>query len=372
MNEILFLSPGSNSSLRLVKIASVLKRQGFKVAHLGWPRRPEERCTNSLFETSEAVITGGGEANAKMPILYMVFIVGLFFKLLFRRPLKNTLIFCINFETAFVVWLISHFRKISYCYDIWDELALSHKFPKLTVKILKFFDRRIRIRATFYIHVDSSRYSEIDDGLNNSIVIYNSPEDYYTGKDIQCPYERMFAVTGWLNNTRGLLSIYQFAKDNPNFSFVVAGKFLNEDTEKLFMSLKNVEYHDFMPQHDLFKIISRCRGIFSLYDVRIPINRLAASNKLYDAMMLGIPVIVNTGLLAAEMVQEHNMGFVVNYDYDDSWSILTKTDISNLRKIGRAGRTLYLEKYDFVKMCEKVLIPKLRENIEDTKHTFHQ
>ena len=137
------------------------------------------------------------------------------------------------------------------------------------------------------------------------------------------------------------------------------GEFINKETEKKYMGIPNIEYHHFMPQPDLFKIIGSCRGIFSLYDPSIEINKLAASNKLYDAMMLSIPVIVNKGILAADLVRNAGIGFVVNYDYDATWQVLEKYDNVLVASMGKKGRNLYLQKYEFSKMLETVLLPVL-------------
>lgn len=364
MNKILFLFTGADNSLRLVKIATFLKQNGYSVSFIGWPRTKEKNNDPSLFEKSEAVIRGGGEANSKLPILYIIFIFKLFFKLLFRKGLNDKLIFCVNFETGFVTWLISYFRKITYCYDIWDELALSHNFPCLIVKILRYFDRKIRARSAFYIHVDESRLSSVDDDLSNSIIIYNSPVDYYNNKFELHEHNDSFAITGWLNKTRGLNSLFEFAYNHPEYKFIVAGSFLQKEIGEKFHTLPNVEIHEFMPQSKLFDLISKCRGIFSLYDPSIPINRLAASNKLYDAMMLGIPVIVNNGLIAANVVNQHKVGFVVNYLYDQTWLTLIESDENIISEMGLNGRQLYLQKYEFNEMCKKVLLPKVDETFQ--------
>lgn len=68
-------------------------------------------------------------------------------------------------------------------------------------------------------------------------------------------------------------------------------------------------YYDRMPQAELFDKLIDCCGIFSLYDPKLEINRLAASNKVYDAMMLGIPVITNPEVTNSVLLK--NMGLAL-------------------------------------------------------------
>ena len=141
----------------------------------------------------------------------------------------------------------------------------------------------------------------------------------------------------------------------------MAGEFNQKEYEEKFLSLQNVDYHHFMPQADLFKIIGNCRGIFSLYDSSIPINRLAASNKLYDAMMLSIPVIVNKDLVAADFVRDNKTGYVVDYDYNASWGELAMFDKEVANTLGANGRKIYVDRYEFNTMLDNILLPRLNE-----------
>lgn len=359
--QITVLAPCPLSIVRLVKISEYLKQKGYELTLLGWNRHKGQPYTSDVYDRIEVVFTGGGEGRKMLPLFYLLFILKLFFKLLFRR--NGTLYFAVNFETAFPAWLASRFRKINYAYDIWDELAISHNFPSAIKKFIRHYDKKVRKGASFYIHVDKSRVSEIDTE-GRYIIVYNTPADFYKGAKPEGIYANSFAVTGWLNKTRGLDAIYKFAVANPLISFIVIGEFLQKDDEEKYCQLPNVEFHHFMPQNELFGLIRSCRGIFSLYDPSIEINRLAASNKLYDAMMMAIPVVVNEGVLASSFVKDTGIGFVVNYNFDDSWKKLAEYDLEEIKSIGNKGRNLYLGKYEFNTILDETLLPAIERVIQ--------
>lgn len=358
MKRILALSPADYGDVRIVKIMSYLNTKGYKIELVGWQRTEKEIKSSPLFERIHTILKGGGYQTKWTPVFYVIYIVKLFFYLLFKRNLQTYIPYAINFETACSIWLVSKFRKVKYVYDIFDECAISHNFSPRMMKFIRNVDSKIRKGAAFYIHVDENRVSDIDS--ENYVVIYNSPVD--VKKSNETPeFDNKFAVTGWLNKTRGLQSIYEFAKANPQITFIVAGEFNQKEYEEKFLSLQNVDYHHFMPQADLFKLIGNCRGIFSLYDSSIPINRLAASNKLYDAMMLSIPVIVNKDLVAADFVRDNNTGYVVDYEYNETWNCLSTFNKDEVRQYGLNGRKVYKDRFEFNSMLDNVLLPKIEE-----------
>ena len=358
MKEVIILSPASPQAIRTAKFSCFLHDRGYKLTFRGWCRT--HKTPNTVYpqyNKIKYICKGGGSGTKILPLMYCYFIVKLIFILLLQHT-KGRVYLATNFETAFSCWFVSFFKKINYVYDIWDELAISHNFPNWLVNTIRLFDKKIRKRAAFYIHVDENRISEIDN--DNHIILYNSPINFIKDSET-LEYTNTFAVTGWLNKTRGLQSIYEFAKANPQIKFILAGGFLQEEYKKKYLDLENVEHYDFMPQEKLFAIIKNCRGIFSLYDTAIPINRLAASNKLYDAMMLSIPVIVNDDLVAANFVQQYNVGYVVDYKYGSSWDCLKEPNFDEAKIIGANGRKKYLEEFEFNSMLDRVLVPKLEE-----------
>lgn len=358
MKDIIFLYPANINSVRLQKIAFYLSEKQYKISYIGWNRYRKNILKDKKFSSIKYLLNGGGDGAKILPYMYVIFIIKLFFYLLFFKKISRQVFYAVNFETAFVMWAVSKFRKVHYIYDIWDEMAISHNFPLRVKKILRFFDKRMRTNADFYIHVDESRVSDIDS--NNYIVIYNSPRDFYCNEELKKHYEDCFAVTGWLNNTRGLNSIFHFAKDNAQCKFIIIGEFIDKQVEQKFEELENVQFNHFMAQVDLFEKIKTCRGIFSLYDPSIEINKLAASNKLYDAMMMSTPVIVNNGILVAHFVQNNDIGYVVNYDYDDTWDVLKSFSSVDVAEKGSKGRALYIGHYEFNKILDDKFMPRLK------------
>lgn len=365
MNKIVFVTQSNLiNNVRLLKISKYLHENGFYLEFIGWKRYSNDPDQHQYFNKMVYILENESNSKFKLLFSYIKFIFKTVYVLNFRikQENDNAIYFAVNFFGAFAVYLNKLIHKdIRYIYEIRDEIIKSYKLPGFIRVILFNIDSRIKNKSIKVIHVEINRVSNNE---SNSIVILNSPFDFYNNEFIFREKKKCFAVTGWLNNTRGLESIYLFAKNNPDFNFIVAGKFIDKNIENKYLSLNNIELHDFMPQNDLFDLIKNCSGIFSLYDPSLEINRLAASNKLYDAMMLGIPVIVNSEIEAAKFVTNYKIGFVVNYIYDESWNKIIDTDKITINELGLNGRNLYETKFEFKSQLDTKLLPLIIEVIK--------
>lgn len=357
--RFLFIKGDVAQDVRMSKYISCLTGMGHEVDFWGWDRT-SKNIGNPLLHECRYLYRGGG-FGGKVALRYPMWMIRLFFVLLFERTLASRKILAVNFDAALPIFLACAIRRKKFIYEVLDEFAISYKFPRLLIKIIRWIDHIIMRGAEFVIHVDNNRISY---KRCKYIVIENAPEDYWKGQERQySQVQRKFAIVGCLSRGRGVDSICDFAEDNPEIQFLVVGKFADQYSEKRIKRLPNIECHERMPQMELFRHMEKCCGIFSLYDPSIEINRLAASNKVYDAMMMGIPVVTNKEVLNSAFIQKEKIGVVVDYAYDETWNELKSLDfVSRAGEYGRRGRKLYVERYQFGKMLDQRLMPALQEN----------
>ena len=342
-----------HNHVRVKKFLEYFTAENYEINYLCWLRSPEQRDPKNL-ETY--ILRGGGFGGIKLAFFYPIWCINLFIHLFLSSFKNKNLALAIDFDSALPAYFVSKLRPgFKYVYDIHDDFALRYKFPLFIKKLISKLDLIIKNNSICTIHVDESR---IRNGEENSTVIYNTPKDFYKNNypSARKVDFKKFAVSGLLCEQRGLPSLAKFANAHPDFRFIVAGSAI-DDCSKKFTELKNVDFLGYISQDELFKKISDAAFIFSLYDPSIEINRLAASNKLYDSMMLGIPVVVNSGILAAELVNQKNIGFVVSFDYDNTWDILANSSNDEIITKGKNGRILYEEEYSF----ESNFIKKLNQ-----------
>jgi glycosyltransferase involved in cell wall biosynthesis len=353
MKPFLYVKGSNSDDVRLFKTLLFFKNNKHRVYFIGWDRGLNKSNYDTFNE--KYIFFGGGLNNRYLMFYYPFWMISVFFYFLFKKNIKEYNIIAVNFDTALPIYVVSLIRDFDYIYEVYDEFSISYNFPSKIKELLKLMDKKLMNKAKLIIQVDKNRIRSHE---NKTIVIENSPFDYYEGKNRS--YEMVkhkFAVTGLLNDNRGINQILQFAKQNGQIKFLFVGQILDDKMLNFARTLQNIELVEFIPQIELFKLIQDCCGIFSLYNPNIEINKLAASNKVYDAMMLGIPVITNKEVLNSKYIVENKIGFAVNYDVDKSWDFLIQKDfLVESTSIGIESRKHYLKNYVFDKILQKRLL----------------
>src|SRR4030095_5809572 len=115
-----------------------------------------------------------------------------------------------------------------------------------------------------------------------------------------------------------------------------------------------VKYGGLLQPKDSLELEATSDVLIALYDPSLPLYHVTLPNKLFEAMMCGIPLITN---VASRIVNEVGFGIIVQYDDIKAIreAILTLKNTPSLRqKLGLNGRKAYLEKYSWSKMEQEL------------------
>lgn len=90
-----------------------------------------------------------------------------------------------------------------------------------------------------------------------------------------------------------------------------------------------------------------CDAVTLMYDPSIEINRFAAPNKLYEALMLGKPIVCAVGMRMADELLEWDCGLAVPYGDVDALEAAVErlSNIDERARLGGNARNLFLERY---------------------------
>jgi hypothetical protein len=352
MKPILYVKGSSINDVRLNKFIKYFNQKNHLVYFIGWNRNSSESIEKSQY--INYIFTGGGSFNSRLIFYYPIWIIKVFLFFLFKKDLLKYNIIAINFDSALPVYLASWFKKFDYVYEVYDDIALSYNFPIYIKSLLSFIDRKIAQRASHIIHVDKNRVNFLHE---KTIIIENTPFDHFKGSSrFYNKVRHKFAVTGLLNDNRGLDQILAFALEHIEIEFLFVGDISNSTIINKINSSNNITWEKYRPQEELFYLMEDCCAIFSLYNPDLEINRLAASNKVYDSMMLGIPVITNTEVLNSQIIKDNELGYIVNYKYDETWTFLAHPGfILKAIELGRKARHFYLGNYVFEDIVESTI-----------------
>jgi glycosyltransferase involved in cell wall biosynthesis len=165
---------------------------------------------------------------------------------------------------------------------------------------------------------------------------------------------------GLLSKARGveeMLEGHRLASENKPLSFVLGGKFAPASLESEMLSKYKVQYKAWLPYDEMIGTLYSSRvGII----VPHPIERYKTNYpvKLFEYMAAGLPVIASGEGESAEFVREADAGMLVNPLNPQEIATAMIYLIQHPDKaaeMGKRGRKLIMEKYNWEKESEKLL-----------------
>jgi glycosyltransferase involved in cell wall biosynthesis len=303
---------------RIEKEAKALFNNGYSVLALAWDRtgslpRTETRGYVVIQRIMISARFGSGFKNI---LNLLKWNVQLFFSLFINRK-KFQVIHACDFDTIIPALIIKFIFKKKVVYDIFDFYADSRS--NLPV-FLREFSRKVEIwvigKVDAVILADESRKVQISGSHPKKIeFIYNSPEKitYFINKPNES-YRLQLTYVGILVKERGLLEMFQILEKHPEWRLNIAGFGKDEDLIKNNAKrLPNVVFHGKVSYEKAIELSSEADVLFATYDPSISNHRYSSPNKLFEAMMLGKPIIVCKGTGMDNIVLRFGLGFVVNY-----------------------------------------------------------
>jgi len=306
---------------RVEKEAKSLAKAGFQVNALGWDRtgnlpKSEKIGNFSINRLPIRAKYGSGLMNLPALIRWQF---GLMWWLL-KNKKNYEIIHACDFDTILPALAMKFFWKKIVVYDIFDFYA-DHlrKTPKFIKKIIRGLDFWAINKSDGVILVDDSRKSQISGSKPKIYIsIYNSPEDLYNIKSDEIPNEKnssfKIAYIGLLQVERGLLELIEVLKNHPEWQLDMAG--FGGDEEKILAEIKsmgNVNWYGRIHYQKALEISNVSDVMIATYDPSIPNHRYSSPNKVFEAMMLGKPIIVAKNTNMDLIIEKEKCGIIVEY-----------------------------------------------------------
>lgn len=333
--------------VRVGKICRSLSALGYDVHFIGWVRRPQENKEVDLGSASIHTMihsTHFGRATITGTLRFGWHIAKTLAKL---RP---EIVCCVNEDNAF---LALAFRRIFYRYlvcDVFDALLDRHSHRHRPIPIiLSLISEVTRISADRLIATDDSRFERFGRFRQKCIVIENVPEDpgdELSRIKVEGPIK--VYVAGSLTLTRGLKQIITVAEALGNLQIVSAGWPSDEYASKVFIRHPLVSFHGIVTPRKSLELAAGCDAVFAFYSPTSINNLHASPNKVYDAMAVGRPVIINQEVVLSQWIIKNELGFRCSY-YDveavESIIVCMENRRDNLNKFAERVRGIFVRKY---------------------------
>jgi len=345
----------------------------YSVLILGWSREGTRfHGLNQLDKTTETNIEkhrldfdilklkapfGKPSLISYLPLIiyFPIFWAWVFFKLSIHRP---QVVHACDLDTVLPCYIYKLIFGKKMVFEIFDRYAMTFISTKFTMlySIVNLVEELFIGKSNYFITVGEKLLRTLRRIPKYYSIIMNCSEDYISYRRNSENKDSILTIVyaGGIKKGRSLDNITATVKDLNDVEFVVAGPIIDKKLFEQILEIPNVKYKGSLEPFDALLLEANADVIIGLYDLSIPENKIAMPNKLFEAMMLGIPIITN---VASEVVEEIDCGIVLKYT--DTQQI--KAAIRSLRddsalcgRLGANGRRAFLKTYNWTKMEEKL------------------
>ena len=350
---------------RVEKIGRALIGAGYSVQALGWDRSgnlptQENRDGVPVYRLPIQAEYGKGIGNLPQLLRWQW---GLW-RWLLQHHAEYDVIHACDFDTILpAVWMKTFFGK-RVIYDIFDFYSDHLRATPGWVKsIIRHLDLWAIGKVDALILVDDTRIDQVACSKPRlTSIIYNSPEDLkekYSWVDKSTTGNLRLAYIGLLQVERGLLQMLSVLRNHPEWYLDLAG--FGGDEGRILnaaINMSNVRWHGRVSYQNAIQLNAAADVLFATYDPAIPNHKYASPNKIFEAMMLGKPIIVAAGTNMDRIIAEADCGCIVQYGDIPS---LEKTlqslasDPELVHKLGANARLTYETRYHWGIMSQRLI-----------------
>lgn len=349
---------------RVEKQASALERAGHKVRIVGWDRSGSlsrhEQLGGIIIERLRLRATFGAGLRNLPHLLWWQVRLGIW---LWNRRREYEIIHACDFDTIIPALLAKWFLGKRVIYDIFDFYAdMSRRTPQFLRRVIRAVDLWIIGKVDAVILVDESRIEQIAGARPKRVeYIYNTPDRMPSCDRVdRAGYDLYVVYVGILQLERGLMEILQVMRRHPEWSLDLAGFGGDErEIEAVACSLDNARFHGRVPYETTLSLSVQADVLFATYDPVVPNHRYSSANKLFEAMMLGKPIVVARDTSMDKIVEKYEIGFVVNYgdtrQLEEALAEVARWSLKKKRHFAQHSRSVYLEHFSWSKMELRLL-----------------
>lgn len=232
-----------------------------------------------------------------------------------------------DLDTGLPTLIACKFINKQFVYHISDFFVESRSgIPEKLKNLVRKLEYSVINRAQATIICTEERKEQIKGSTPKALyVIHNSPvniANYNADNDVKSEKIKLSYVGG-LINVRFISEVLEIISKDDNFYLELAGigplSCLAESYSKQY---SNIDFLGKVSYEEALKIYSKTDLMFAIYDPAVPNHKFSAPNKVYEAMMLGKPIIVAKDSGVDKIVDKEKIGFVINYSKDDFQNLL--------------------------------------------------
>lgn len=335
---------------RVSKLLKVLLSQGAEVVL--WKLRSS---STELPPVPEIPITHARRGALGKVVEYLIWMVNLY--LYARQAPSADCYWCVGLDSAIPIAVARVAHRQRMVFDHADNLSKSYFLPPVAKRLIEQLERWVAREAQIHLVPSEVRWPAPD---RNRRVVPNLPSRLTVQEAVRIAEERGYQrprlltvyVNGWLTATRGLAVLSDamviLQRRGTPLRVLVAGGIGGPEANGLIEDVRT-EYFGTVSNAEALALYFRASIVFTYYDPRIEINRLAEPNKWGDCIATHTPFICNEEIATARNYTIQ--GCCVSLPYNDSAGlarVLEELAVSpsSLDKLNRAVASVPVQLWD--------------------------
>ncbi|UCM43847.1 glycosyltransferase [Aeromonas dhakensis] len=344
VNNIAIIRSSAFKTTRVIRQAKELVNTGRNVTIIHWERMIDKEHNDNVIAALDfdcQVVSYNRRCEYGKGIYSFLDRLGWFIFLLKSVCFgKFNIVQAVDFDSAFPAFLASKFKGNKFVYDIADFIeTFDSNIPSFVRAMVRKLSSIIVKFSDLIIIPDKNRFVNIEERDRDKVVIVNNAPNLDLNKinfqniDIGLLSKLNELKTnvfyyGAFNEDRAIRLFLEASKDtrlsNVNFWFAGWGA-LEKEVNKF--NGDNVHYLGRLKQVDALSVLSEMDCSLIFYDPAYEHNRLASPNKIFEAMAVGVPVLVSLNTSIDKLVVDENIGYACDYELEDL--ILTLIRVQN-------------------------------------------
>lgn len=382
---ILLRSNPVNPDPPVEKAALALLNAGYQVTIIGWDRDEDYSQREDYIQISDRrvqVIRFGIRATFSGGMKKNLVPLTVFQKRLRRWLIANRsnydIIHAFDFDTGFAASRYAKKFHKKFVYHILDYYVASHglRGTFLEKPIVKLENSIINFADATLICTEKRRLQIAGTTPKRLAVIHNTPSvSQITPCDpITKPTGRAKIVyVGILESSRMLKEIAAAVSENASVELHVGGfGTLEAFFKDMSNRYDNIFYYGRLVYNQTLSLETECDLMLAIYNPVVDNHRFAAPNKFYESLMLGKPVVMAHGTGMSEVVQENDIGVLIDYSKqgftDGINQLLTRKE--EWPEIGKRMKAIYQNQYRWDEMERRLL--QIYAELQDEENTDRQ
>jgi glycosyltransferase involved in cell wall biosynthesis len=346
---------------RVEKEVLSLTNHGFKVTILAWDREKAFDDFESLGNRTICKLRLRAPYNSLViSSYYPLFWLWVLSKLLRMHP---AVVHADNLDSVVPALLYRLLRpRTKVLFDVSDSYAmLVRPRSRILSNIILCVELFAASMSDAFTTVSSNQLAVFEAAnLRRVRIVMNTPlPAYWLEPRVQSKKQMSFRIVyaGIIIEDRGLLQLCEATKELDDIELIVAGRINSRKMLTKITEFSNVDYVGQLSHEEALQLQASADLIPVLYDLKTPINRIAMPNKIFEAMMLGVPIITNVTHLV-DIVKDFQCGLAVDYNNVETvkQAILYLKDHPEIGlQMGVNGKKAFEQKFNWNIMEERLL-----------------